>query len=78
MGRVVATMDGRLVDGNIDLVEFLNGIACFAASSKEEKDQRVRVFAFQMMDLRHEGHIHTVRAPPGPRNAPTHLPRRTT
>ena len=57
LGRVVATMDGRLVDGNIDLVEFLNGVACFAASSKEEKDLRIRAFAFQMMDLRHEGRI---------------------
>ena len=57
LGRVIATMDDRQADGNIDLVEFLNGVACFAASSKEEKDHRIRAIAFQMMDIRHKGRI---------------------
>lgn len=61
LGRVVQAMNGNLDDGHIDVVEFLTGIAQFTSSAKEDKDHRVRLFAFHIMDLRDAGEVDVVR-----------------
>lgn len=50
-------------NGKLDLIEFLVGVSQFCSSHKDEKDQRVRAFAFHMMDLKSEGFVDIVRSP---------------